>query len=120
MTSEHHAYAFSILAAMVALLTACATPQPQQDSAKEIRIAELKGQRAGVAKEIELQNDAISDLQARIDSGEDKIPGVRIIGKSADAVKQDKIRDRLITLQSQLAQIDGEINALSPAPSTAP
>jgi len=109
-----------VIAMSLAFLTECATPRPQQDSAKEIRIAELKGQRAGVVKEMELQNSEISDLQNRIDSGSDKIPGVRVIGPGQSEVKQDKIRERLITLQSDLARIDGEIKALSPSDSTAP
>ena len=120
MSAAYHSVAVSILATMVALLTACATPQTQQDRAKDMRIAELKGQRAGVVKEMELQSNEISDLQNQIDLGADKIPGVRVIGPGSREVKQDKIRERLITLQSDLARIDAEMKALSPAPSSAP
>ena len=69
---------------------------------------------------MELQSNEISDLQNRIDSGEDKMPGVRVIGPGPSEVKQDKIRERLITLQSDLARIDGDIKALSPSDATAP
>lgn len=104
--------------AILCLMAGCAAPQ--QGITKEIEIAELKGERAGIEKEIELQNAAISDLQARIDSGADKIPGVRVLGPGPSEIKQDKIRERLITLTSDLARIDGEINALSPSASSAP
>ena len=113
--------AVSILATIaIALVAGCATPQTQHDSAKEIRIAELKGEQAGVLKEMDLQNDAMSDLQNRIDLGADKIPGVRTIGPGPNEVKQDKILERLITLRSDLARINAEMKALSPAPSSAP
>jgi len=99
-------------------MAGCTTPR--RDTARDIKIAELKGEQAGIEKEIELQNAAIAELQARIDSGEDKIPGVRVIGPGPDAVKQGKIEERLITLKSDLARIDEEIRVLSLSASSAP
>jgi len=90
--------------AILCLMAGCATPK--RDTARDIKIAELKGEQAGIEKEIELQNAAISDLQARIDSGEDKIPGVHVTGEGPNAIKQEKIEQRLITLKSELARID--------------
>ncbi len=78
--------------AAILVFASCA---PQHDTAKEIKIAELKGERAGIEKEIELQNAAIAELQARIDSGEDKIPGVRIIGQGPSEIKPGQNRGAL-------------------------
>ena len=48
----------------------------QQGDAKTIKVAELKGERAGVEKEIELQTSALADIQARLDATH---PGERTV-----------------------------------------
>jgi hypothetical protein len=83
-----------------------------------IKVAELKGQRAGILKEIELQNKVLSDLQQSIDAVRPGtvLPGRgRVLGPGPDLFRQQTtIRQRLITLRSQLAQINEEIRVLTP------
>lgn len=115
-------YIMSLLSAAILLGSiGCDVSNHRQDSASAIKVAELKGQKAGIEKEIELQNNALSDLQQRIDAARPGalLPGGgRVLGPNPDWFRQQTtIRQRLITLQSQLAQINEELSVLSPNPS---
>jgi predicted nucleic acid-binding Zn-ribbon protein len=98
--------------------TGCDVSNRQQESATVIKVAELKGQKAGIEKEIELQNNALSDLQQRIDAvrpGTVLPGGGRVLGPNPDWFRQQTtIRQRLIALESELAQINEEVKVLSP------
>jgi hypothetical protein len=113
----------SVILALLFLMAGCGLIQNgqqggQQDSAKAIRVAALRGERAGAEKEIELQNKPLAELQARIDAthpGEILPGGGRVLGANPDWFRQkDAIKQRLITLQSQLARIDEEVKSLAP------
>ena len=90
----------------------------QQADTKTIKVAELKGERAGIEKEIELQTSALADIQARLDAthpGERTRDGFIVTGPNPDWFRQQyAIRQRLIVLQSQMAKIDEEVKVLAP------
>lgn len=89
----------------------------QQGDAKTIKVAELKGERAGVEKEIELQTSALADIQARLDATHpgERTDGFIVTGPNPDWFRQQyAIRQRLIVFQSQLAKIDEEVKVLAP------
>jgi hypothetical protein len=83
-----------------------------------LRIADLKGQRAGVQKEIELQEEAVQDIKSRIDSspkaGDHLYPGgpVLVNGNPMLEKQRDELQQKVISLQSELAKIDAELEAL--------
>jgi hypothetical protein len=92
------------------VLTGCDVNRtPANDGQKTIRIAELHGQRAGAEKELELQRDELNALESRIRSARpnSRTPdGFRILGPNPDWFRQrDRIRERLIALQSELARV---------------